>query len=179
LYTSADFGENWNLLYTAPSHIKAIEKSGNRLFLGTEQSGVHASIDNGLTWSSMNYGLGLGLEIYDIKVYNDTLLCTNDNGFWMLPVSIVNQELSINEPSVTDHSVQVYPNPSKGKFIVQFPNQSSESVEITITDLSGREFYKSFHSSSSIEIDQLLEAGMYIVNVNGVGYSSTVKILIE
>lgn len=179
LYTSTDFGENWSLMYDAPSHIKAIEKSGNMILLGTENSGVHASIDNGLTWSSINYGLGLGLEIYDIANYKDTLLCTNDNGFWMLPASILDQELSLSEPSVTDHSVHVYPNPSKGKFSIQFTNQSSESVEITITDLSGREFYKSFHSSSSVEINQLLEVGVYIVNVSGIGYSSTVKIIVE
>lgn len=179
LYASSDFGENWSFLYTAPSTIKVIEKYGNMLLLGTKQSGVHASIDNGSTWESMTYGLGLALEIYDIAVYKDTILCTNDNGLWMLPASILDLELSISESSDMDHFVQVYPNPSKGSFIVQFPNQSGEGVEITIADLSGRAFYNSVQTSSSVEINELMEAGMYIVNVSGTGYSSTVKVLVE
>jgi hypothetical protein len=57
LYYSADEGNNWELLFTAPSKITSFQKEGIMMLVSTSNNGIYNSIDNGINWDSMNIGL--------------------------------------------------------------------------------------------------------------------------
>ena len=95
LYRSADFGNSWNLVYTAPSNISTIQ-TNNNIYIGTNGNGVYYSTDNGVNWSSLNTGLN-DLNINTLEVFDSTLLCgTNSNGIFYLQ----NGQWLSNEPGM-------------------------------------------------------------------------------
>jgi hypothetical protein len=80
LYRSADYGNSWNLVYTAPSNISTILAYNFGMYIGTTGNGVYYSLDNCVHWSSLNVGLS-DLKINVLANYDSTLLCgTNTDG---------------------------------------------------------------------------------------------------
>lgn len=80
LYRSADYGNSWNLVYTAPSNISTILAYNFGMYIGTTGNGVCFSSDNCINWSSLNIGL-TDLKINVLANYDTTLLCgTNAEG---------------------------------------------------------------------------------------------------
>ncbi|HNW88922.1 MAG TPA: T9SS type A sorting domain-containing protein [Bacteroidales bacterium] len=82
LFRSADYGNSWNLVYTAPSNISTILAYNFGMYIGTTGDGVYYSSDNCVHWSSLNMGL-TDLKINVLANYDSTLLCgTNAAGFF-------------------------------------------------------------------------------------------------
>jgi photosystem II stability/assembly factor-like uncharacterized protein len=80
LYYSSDNGNNWSLVYSAPSKITSFQKNDSQLFVSTSNNGVYQSLDNGLNWSSMNSGLS-DLSVNFIASLDDAVFCgTTTNG---------------------------------------------------------------------------------------------------
>lgn len=78
----------------------------------------------------------------------------------------------------TNSEIQIFPNPTSGKFNIFFPKSQSES-DITIYDFLGKLIFQKNHASQNpIEIDLSDQPkGMYLVKVLKDGHISTSKIV--
>jgi photosystem II stability/assembly factor-like uncharacterized protein len=74
LYTSNDFGNNWNLLFTAPTPVTSFIKTGTEYYLGTVGNGIYFSNNQGQTWNTLNTGL-TDLHVTTISLYNSSIIC--------------------------------------------------------------------------------------------------------
>ncbi len=74
-----------------------------------------------------------------------------------------NSTTSINNVALSNKGLTIYPNPSNGKFTVQF--DETIPATITIVDISGKPVYD-IKTNSSIDIDlSHLKKGIYVVNI--------------
>ncbi len=87
------------------------------------------------------------------------------------PTSSINEEL---------HEFLIYPNPSSGKFTIQFLNDLSNQAVCSIMDLSGEVQYRSeilYNKKVVLEID--LQPGLYFLQVVGRNRIMRSKIVVE
>lgn len=84
LFVTTNNGTNWNLLYSGITNfnVLSVAVSGNKIFIGTDGSGVFRSTDNGLNWIKVNNGL-TDLKIYSIAVSGNTVFAGTDNGLFL------------------------------------------------------------------------------------------------
>lgn len=105
-------------------------------------------------------------ETFNSAVYNHTVNVT------VLPTSV-------NKYEKLQNSVSIFPNPSNGNFTLQFAHEKYGDVEISISDVTGKEvFTKKLTIENSIsKIDMDVNSGVYFVKLTG-NYQSLVKKLI-
>lgn len=137
--------------YGTPINLSAIPPGG--IFMG---NGVSA--DNFYPDSA---GLGSHLITYQ---YTDSNGCSNT----FSQIIFVDACLSVNETDAG--AFKIFPNPSSGKFIIQFSHK--KIFQITITNLSGQTVIKknfsnlAFRVAGNIQIDLSREPkGIYIIQV--------------
>ena len=124
-------------------------------------------------------GTGASTSVETVEVHNltqDTYLTLSGSDILHL-VAIV----GIDEMTVSDNSLNIYPNPAKEDCYLEFRTKSSELVSIEIFDISGR-------SISSLQKEVLkginrfsisnLKSGIYTVNLKFANYQKS-KILIS
>jgi hypothetical protein len=75
----------------------------------------------------------------------------------------------------------IHPNPSEGKFYLEFPSPSNEPTEIMIMDLTGRRVYEEIAKmTGKTEIDLSGQPkGMYFVRIKTEEESCTQKLIIQ
>ncbi len=97
LYQSSDSGNNWNLIFTAPSVITTVNFYKGDVYVGTGNDGIYFSSDNFISRNSLNVGL-IDLCINAITNYDTSLICGTNNGIFYLKNSewVNNQARSIN-----------------------------------------------------------------------------------
>jgi arabinan endo-1,5-alpha-L-arabinosidase len=87
------------------------------------------------------------------------------------------------EPEATNeiNSLAVYPNPSNGSFVLQFPHKAENApTHIAIFDVSGKKVYETTSANKTrLNIDTGLQPGIYLIVVEQNRASTTHKILIE
>jgi len=74
LYKSENFGNNWTLVYTAPSNITSILKYNNGMYISTMSNGIYYATGNLAIWNSINSGL-TDLGINALEIFDTTLIC--------------------------------------------------------------------------------------------------------
>lgn len=95
-------------------------------------------------------------------------------------VTVVENTTSVNEPGFKD-GFTIYPNPNRGIFTISLKNSLTESTEVTITDMLGRQVHSTFINAGTLNKDIDLEnmgAGMYQVVLNSGFHTATFKITI-
>ncbi|MDW3192260.1 MAG: T9SS type A sorting domain-containing protein [Cytophagales bacterium] len=111
------------------------------------------------------------------------------------PVSTVAARPDLSESGVTERdipaqleawSIVVYPNPSEGKFSVNLTVTNQDVIPYRITDLAGRTVYSGTfidlrEGSNSLEVDMgdLVEKGVYILQLHGTNLHQTKRLLIR
>jgi hypothetical protein len=82
-----------------------------------------------------------------------------------------------------DFTVSIQPNPSKGSIDLLMSNPGNQTVNIDITDLSGRELYrKTYTGPGNVVKDHLdlsIPAGIYFLNIKTNKIARTEKIIIQ
>lgn len=69
-----------------------------------------------------------------------------------------------NDPYGSENSVMIYPNPSRGQFMVQGPKFSGEGAEIRIMDVVGNVIHQTTFSFK-LNLDLNLSNGLYLIEV--------------
>lgn len=71
----------------------------------------------------------------------------------------------VQEQSILDADVIIYPNPNEGKFTIDL-NEEFIACKVKITDINGREvFVKDYIQTSEIQVELNQPSGIYFVNV--------------
>lgn len=99
-------------------------------------------------------------------------------------VQICSQQATLNNDTftgLTDFSI--YPNPNNGNFNIKFTSESSNSVEVNVHDLRGRQVFNKNYDSNSVFNQNIqlnnVESGIYIVTVKDGDRQENKKIVIE
>ena len=120
---------------------------------------------------------------------NHTWMFSNDQVNEMMATlngyrsNLKNSNVSINCTGIVSNSnihfnkkIKLYPNPSKGRFIIESDNKI---YTIEITDIIGNSIYKSSKQTNQ-EIDlSFVENGVYLININSGNQRITEKIIIS
>ncbi|WP_298419239.1 reprolysin-like metallopeptidase [uncultured Kordia sp.] len=92
-----------------------------------------------------------------------------------------------NTLAVTDNTIEdfaIWPNPSNGRFTVNFTTSSSEKITISVFDIRGRSIFEKKYDSTTTTFNEELNmssasTGMYMVRVNDGERVSIKKIIIQ
>jgi hypothetical protein len=104
----------------------------------------------------------------DILVYNENqagsyrVFGLPNNPYWKVYLNTVTSTLIQEE---NPHRVDIFPNPTEGKFIVSITDFKVESPSILITNLLGEEIKKGILQLGQNEINLLVPSGIYVVNI--------------
>lgn len=94
------------------------------------------------------------------------------------PVAGPNCILSVSDLQ-NQESIQVYPNPSNGKFLISYPTYVGKML-IQVVDVNGRivfsDIYSSFNGSKEIDLT-ILNVGVYILKIDTEEFSFTKKVI--
>jgi Secretion system C-terminal sorting domain len=107
-----------------------------------------------------------------------TLIGTDANGCqgsttYQLNVS---ECVGLKDVSTTASGIRLYPNPSKGEFIVEIQDKLVHTIEVT--DLSGRLLYTTTSKNEKISLDLTQFAnGVYYVKVSSENHQEVIKVV--
>jgi len=185
LYRTSDGGSTWALVAKtgrflhsdmcfAPGTPSAYVCTG----AATGLSGSSFSIDNGTTWMTIDTAIQHTAVTF---VNTSTGWCGGFNTSstvggmfkWSTP-------LGIQENTMTNGTVSVYPNPNQGSIQISLDNATSKQSVVVIYDLVGNVVFKSIENagSSVLNVDlNAVPAGMYIVQVTNGSKLYTSKIV--
>lgn len=181
---------NWQLLKkTIPSNIYFTSlvhyqnSSLNTLYAGTNH-GVYFTNDTMDKWES--YSLNLpNCNVYDLaiqEISGKLYAATYGRGIW--ETSVTEVPSSITEDN-SDYKFEVYPNPSSGKFELNFKsiyNLNSE-LELMILDVMGKKVWGGKIETQNNEVHKSLnlnlESGVYFLKLNSSGIDYIKKIFVK
>jgi len=136
-------------------------------------------------------GLLLGTE-YGVRIRTNCTLCSANTGVrspfspTILFTTPTTKEDGTIETAQTAGLTQfnVYPNPNKGIFTVSFDASETESVNVTITDMTGRKVYDQTHTTvaghNELPIDLSQQAaGVYLLQTNDGRSMRTTKVVVN
>jgi photosystem II stability/assembly factor-like uncharacterized protein len=140
-FRSTDAGATWAVtpltgqvrtLVADPLHPASI-------FAGTYGAGVYASTDGGTTWSAMNTGLTCNKVLsLDIRPGTENTLFAGTEGGSVFRTTIMTG-VTGGSPLATRHSsLAISPNPSRGRFSLQFALPEAALARAGLYDCSGR-----------------------------------------
>jgi len=78
-------------------------------------------------------------------------------------------------------NINIYPNPTKGNFVIDFSDTRLNQAEITIFDLSGKQQLKSEKKSSDkiLNVESSgLNAGLYIIRIKSAKFGTSYRKII-
>ncbi|WP_310558646.1 T9SS type A sorting domain-containing protein [Flavobacterium sp.] len=180
LYKTTDGGTNWISVATSGffnTNIAYIPGTSKVISAASATPlGSSYSLDNGLTWTTIDTG-----------VFHGTLAFLNDSfgfsagfntnattGGISKYTGIVLKNPSFN----SNYEISAYPNPTKG--ILYLKSGTASIKEASVFDLLGKEVYKAnFSKLNNINLDlKSLETGVYLLKVTSVsGKTETIKIM--
>ena len=86
-------------------------------------------------------------------------------------------ETSLNISSTDFVNMKLYPNPTKGEFIIDF-SKSINDLEILIYDINGRVIYEyTSENKSKINLNPNISAGLYFIKIISSNQSSILKLI--
>ena len=149
-------------------------------------SGILADTTFLLTDSLMS-ALGLPPETYSLRyrkecIFETDSFRTSTWSGWSSPRRFLYRQGSTAITEVYDGTFTLTPNPTTGWVTLAFDGMGSATVDVMVTDLTGREVWRrEGHPTGqplTMELDGLA-AGTYIVRVEGEGVSFSRKLLVE
>jgi hypothetical protein len=117
--------------------------------------------------------LGMNAEFYPIPTLGhpvDEYELTNTLNFILNKTTLFLYDVLCNGQTTgifnqqKNGKLKIFPNPNNGKFIIEIPQEINELVgTIIISDISGKEIISKNINSNTIEINQKLQDGIYLV----------------
>ena len=92
-------------------------------------------------------------------------------------------ESTVGLDEVNSSEISIYPNPSTGNFNLNISNVNTASVDVEITDVSGKVILSNAYNTNNGSVNESInisnvDDGVYIVRVNG-GQSMVKRIVIS
>jgi len=184
VYKSIDGGNTWeNISGNLPNFpVNCIEYqkgSNDGIYIGTD-AGVFYT-DNDLNeWADMSEGLP-NVVVTELEIQynaNKIVAGTYGRGLWESPLFY----LLTNTIQTKDKTpFEIYPNPTKGKFRIEVPNESS-NISLEIFDQSGKSIFFEFHECFNGRFIKTLDLngkpkGTYIIQIKINNQSYTKKLV--
>lgn len=131
------------------------------------------TVHNGTSWKKLTSGAGaniLALEVFNDKRYVGGTFQTA-GGISSPHLAVwTSQSSGIESDDFYGSFINIFPNPSEGKFVV---NGISRDTELTIYDMAGNEMTYRTLTSRNTEVDlSQLKKGIYIFKLNKMNRSS-------
>ncbi|NQX99339.1 MAG: T9SS type A sorting domain-containing protein [Flavobacteriales bacterium] len=187
--TPVTYNEKWR---STPSAITAgdigiarnfsICHSISSLVPGTYFAAVHSFIDYEYGTSGTNPGIGTPATQHSAIRYPNMVTPNANSSFSLTATPMIRLRFdicgAINDKSKT-FNLSIYPNPSKGKFIITFDNKKTENIILTVKNLVGQTiinetisvYGKTNHSISLANYSK----GVYFLTID----NETVKLILE
>ena len=94
---------------------------------------------------------------------------------------VVESTVGLDEENSSE--ISIYPNPSTGNFNLNISNVNTASVDVEITDISGKVIHSNAYNTNNGSVNESInisnvDDGVYIVRVNG-GQSIVKRIVIS
>lgn len=144
--------------------------------LSPSDAGVIAS---STTEATVNWNNNfVGTATISVRGLND---CTE--GDWSNELVVeVSEVASVKENN--NISLEVYPNPSTGKFILSYYSDLEDFINIQVFDMSGKVVYSELNkyavANNSMFIDLTgMPSGIYVINVSGEFVNENIKVIID
>ncbi len=162
IYESTDAGTTWinisadlpNIPSNCITQVNGTESS--KLFVGTDIGVFYKEVGE-LNWSVLGSGLP-NVIVSDLDYFaQDNILyaATFGRGIWTL--NLTDFLVFNNNNSVSNNTISLYPNPSKG--IINISGLTGETFNYEIVDVTGRMVKKGVNSNPSIDFN--LNSGIY------------------
>jgi hypothetical protein len=164
VFISDNSGTNWAADNSGLENVNCFIVVNDRLFAGTDDNGVHLSVDSGVTWTSFSSGISANTRIWSLAVSSDSIFAGTSSGVWVTasPTEVkVEREISV---PLTFTLKQNFPNPFNPSTNISFSIPSKSFVSLKIFDLLGREV--------ATIVSEEISAGYYTREWNAANTSS-------
>lgn len=178
VFQTNDGGLNWNNisgnLPNIPVNCIVLDESSpvHALFIGTDL-GVYSRADGSSDWTLYSNNLP-NVIISELEIDYDEgemYAATFGRGIWKTAVPLSTETLE--SPIL---SMQLFPNPNQGQFVVEFEHQGNGEGQLEIVDVKGRKIHERelalTSGHNSIEFNLNLQNGIYFVRLKENGHSS-------
>ena len=82
--------------------------------------------------------------------------------------------------SISDESLNIYPNPNNGQFSISFDNPAGKTMQISVYDITGKEIFETLFTGQTYFCNgNLLQSGIYIVSVKSDDYYKISKVIVK
>lgn len=176
VFESINGGQNWTNISSGIPEIPCNTIIQNKL--NTTQIELYAGTDIGVYMKLGNdpwvfYSTGLpNVVVSELEIYYDATspggsklyAATYGRGLWETSLYTEGTQTGIvSKPRFVD---AIYPNPSNGKFKLDFKEYNGEEIEVEIRSLSGKLVYKNSYKEQSNSIDlEFLNNGIYVLQM--------------
>lgn len=140
---------------------------------GTTWTAIDSVLANVTTYTD-NTTVPATTYYYRVAAYNSNGLSSFSN-----VVNAIALTTSVNDPSASNNTIVISPNPSSGKFQLSIAKATTESIQLKVTDIIGKQVYSEMlpdgNNNLSIDLSQLPN-GIYLLHGNNL---SVQKLIIK
>lgn len=170
-----------SICFTINSNSKEIDKKANERLIILHTGATYSTLDGKSFNKVDNYYEPRYFEYIDATNIIIRYESNNNGKSWHKVNSYNNKEVIINEFS---DKINIYPNPIKSNFKIDFKASKVEFMKITITDINGKEYSlfegKSLIGNNIINLNSDgLRAGTYILKIQTTNKLRTQKLIVN
>jgi photosystem II stability/assembly factor-like uncharacterized protein len=181
IFRTPDGGNLWHqldLFLNQPQNIEFADAMNGWI---TDRVNVYRTYDGGWTWvdslnlESDNYRDEL-TDLF-LKDTSHAWICTMDGRVFSLSLFQGSEEIKTTE------LIRIYPNPATSQFTIELPDQIKRDLAVSIFSVDGklltRKEYKAVDNNRLMLDLSGYSHGLYVVNIQGEGFSDSFKLLKE
>jgi len=180
VFISDNDGTSWAADNSGLENVNCFAVVNGRLLAGTDDDGVHLSIDSGATWRSFNSGIPANTRVWSLIESGDNIFAGTSSGVWVTASATEVREISV---PLTFTLNQNYPNPFNPSTTISYELSAKSFVSLKVYDVLGREVVtlvdgRREAGSHKVTFDgSRLSGGVYIYKLVAGSQSSTKKMI--